>query len=121
MPANLTFRRDYFCLDDQLGFDRYVRTLAEMITDKHFRTPFCIGIHGEWGSGKTFFMRQLEVQLKKSATDPLAVPVWFNPWRYGKEEHLIIPFLRTIAAALKGYQGSKEKTLKDKLDSVVKT
>ncbi len=113
MPANLTFKRDFFCLDDQLGFDRYVLTLAEMITDKHFRTPFCIGIHGDWGSGKTSFMRQLEEQLKKRTTEVMAVPVWFNPWRYGKEEHLIIPFLRTIAAALKGYEGSEEPTLKD--------
>lgn len=121
MPAHLTFKRDYFCLDDQLGFDRYVETIGEMIVSKNFQTPFCIGIHGEWGSGKTSFMRQLEKRLQKSGTDPLIIPVWFNPWRYSKEEHLIIPFLRTISAALEDleWQLNEESVLKDKLKTAV--
>lgn len=109
MPAQLTFQRDYFCLDDQLGFDRYVETLGEMIASKSFQTPFCIGIHGEWGSGKTSFMRQLEKRLQNGGADPAIIPVWFNPWRYAKEEHLIIPFLRTIAAGLEDYDGRLEE------------
>ena len=28
--------------------------------------------------------------------EPYTIPIWFNPWRYEKEKHLIIPFLKTI-------------------------
>ncbi len=110
--THLTFIRDSYCEKDQLGFDRYVNTLAEMIKDENFQTPFCIGIHGKWGTGKTSFMRLLQKSIEwqqgKQVPKPLPVPVWFNPWRYSKEEHLIIPFLKTIAAALTQYQKAKK-------------
>lgn len=104
MPSTLTFKRDYATTDDQLGFSRYVDTIGEMISDENFETPFCIGVHGKWGSGKTSFMRQLQTFLEKNPTDnPITIPVWFNPWRYTNEDHLIIPFLKTIEAELKRY------------------
>ncbi len=77
---------------DKLGFDTYVTTIAHMIVDPTFKTPFCIGIFGDWGVGKTSFMRQLEKELIGSVSTPVPVPIWFNPWRFEKEEHLIIPF-----------------------------
>jgi iron(II)-dependent oxidoreductase len=109
MPNKLNFKRDHYCPDDQLGFSKYVDTLAAMIREKSFDTPFCIGIYGKWGSGKTSFMHQLEGQLKKGASKPVPVPVWFNPWRYEKEEHLIIPFLKTIEQALRDSSANEEK------------
>ncbi|MBW2738762.1 MAG: hypothetical protein JRE64_07895 [Deltaproteobacteria bacterium] len=86
---------DVYCQEDQLGFDKYVETLHGIIKDKDFKTPFCIGIYGRWGSGKTSFMHLLENRLVKDDSSPHVVPAWFNPWRYEKEEHLIIPFLKT--------------------------
>jgi predicted KAP-like P-loop ATPase len=94
MPHRLNFQTDGFSSDDQFGFDRSTITLPAMIRDKGFSTPFCIGIYGDWGTGKTSFMRQLEKRLKEGDGKPRPVPVWFNPWRYQKEEHLIIPFLK---------------------------
>ncbi len=92
-----------YCEKDLLGFEQYIDTLDRMISDKDFRTPFCIGIFGKWGSGKTSFMRLLEKRLSEDKSDPRAIPVWFNPWRYEKEEHLIIPFLKTIEHEIEGY------------------
>lgn len=37
--------------DDQLGFAKYAYILARFIA--HCDTPMTVGIHGEWGSGKT--------------------------------------------------------------------
>lgn len=84
----LNFQSDIHCEEDQLGFDKYIETLSKMISEKDFKTPFCIGIYGKWGSGKTSFMRLLEKKLLQDDSEPLAVPVWFNPWRYEKEERL---------------------------------
>ncbi len=100
MPHRLNFQTDGFSSVDQLGFGRSTETLAAMIRDKNFSTPFCIGIYGDWGTGKTSFMRQLEKRLQEGGGEPRPVPVWFNPWRYQKEEHLIIPFLKTMETAL---------------------
>src|SRR3989304_7050804 len=94
---------DIYCEKDLLGFDKYIDTLRGMITHKDFRTPFCIGIFGKWGSGKTSFMHLLEKRLSEDTreknTIPI-IPIWFNPWRYEKEKHLIIPFLKTIQYSL---------------------
>jgi iron(II)-dependent oxidoreductase len=104
---------DVYCQQDQLGFDKYVETLHSIIKDKDFKTPFCIGIYGRWGSGKTSFMHLLENRLLKDDSSPHVVPAWFNPWRYEKEEHLIIPFLKTVESEINKYlkdkQGLKEK------------
>lgn len=108
---------DVYCQEDQLGFDKYIETLHGIIKDKDFKTPFCIGIYGRWGSGKTSFMHLLENRLVKDDSSPHVVPAWFNPWRYEKEEHLIIPFLKTVESEITKYlkykQGLKEKIVKE--------
>jgi len=101
---------DIHCKEDLLGFQQYVDTLKGMITDPNFKTPFCIGIFGKWGSGKTSFMRLLEDKLIEDGGAPNAIPVWFNPWRYEKEEHLIIPFLKTIEYEIKQYVDERKRT-----------
>jgi formylglycine-generating enzyme required for sulfatase activity len=109
---------------DLLGFDLYIDTLAGLIKKPGFKTPFCLGVHGEWGSGKTTFMDRLADKLAKNGPGPRIVPVWFNPWRYSKEEHLIIPFLKTIEAALLRYtkenEGLEEIVLKPFKEGAVK-
>ncbi len=96
MRKHLNIRSDIYCEKDLLGFDKYVETLSGMIEDTDFKTPFCIGIFGSWGSGKTSFMHLLANKLSEGTGTPHVIPVWFNPWRYEKEDHLIIPFLKTI-------------------------
>ena len=88
MEYRLNIKSDIYCEEDLLGFDKYVDTLSKMVTDKDFKTPFCIGIFGKWGSGKTSFMHLLEKKLSTGSAEPYPIPVWFNPWRYEKEEHL---------------------------------
>jgi hypothetical protein len=76
-----------------LGFEAYASGLKDII---ELSDPqFCIGIFGGWGSGKTTLMRAIERQLNKEF-----VSVWFNAWRYEKEEHLIIPLLDALRDAL---------------------
>lgn len=103
MPGRINFRSDQHSSEDGLGFRRHVDTLADMIGDRGFETPFCIGIFGKWGSGKTSFMHQLEDRLRFPDAAPRPITVWFNPWRYEREEHLIVPFLKTIEKALSVY------------------
>ncbi len=89
---------DFYTTVDGFGYDDYANAILGMITDARFPSPFTFGIFGEWGSGKTSLMRMIEALLGEYP-DKL-VPVWFNPWRYEKEKHLIVPFLKTIQYSL---------------------
>ena len=88
--------------DDGLGFEAYSRVLATAAADT--RGPFTIGVFGEWGTGKTSLMRLIEGRL---ADDPRVVTVWFNAWRYEKEEHPIVPLVGTIVQELERHQSFK--------------
>jgi len=124
MAYLLTPRSDVHCQKDRLGFDKYVETLHGMIKDKDFKTPFCIGVYGRWGSGKTSFMHLLESRLVNDDSSPYIVPAWFNPWRYEKEEHLIIPFLKTVESEITKYlearNGVKQNITKGLKDAAQK-
>jgi predicted KAP-like P-loop ATPase len=80
-----------------LRFPERAQALAEIVMDSDPR--FAIGIFGGWGSGKTTLMETIK-QLIVADRPGRAVPVWFNAWRYEKEEHLIVPLLATVREAL---------------------
>ena len=79
-----------------IDFRSYGDKLAEIITNS---TPrFSVGVFGGWGIGKTSLMLMIKSILD---TNPKVVTVWFDAWRYEREENLaVIPFLRTIKLKL---------------------
>jgi hypothetical protein len=87
--------------DDHLGFTPYVAAVAEFLRNPGTLPPLTLSIEGEWGSGKSSFMRQLRAELD---ADPKAVTVWFNPWRHDREEAVwaafALEFLRGVSARL---------------------
>ncbi len=65
-----------------------------------------IGIFGEWGSGKSNLLQLVHEAFKSDAakaSPPPVVVVPFNPWRYEKEEHLLVPLLKTMQQAVLTY------------------
>jgi hypothetical protein len=95
------YERFQILLDDpsdkpQLGFGVYADAFAQVI--EHSRPRFAVGIFGDWGSGKTTLMRAIERRIVNKPD--IMLPVWFNAWRYEKEEHLIVPLLDNLREAL---------------------
>lgn len=76
---------------DGLGFETYSQILGTAAKDT--KGPFTIGIFGEWGTGKTSLMKLIQKSL---SNDTNILTVWFNAWRYEKEEHPIVPLVATI-------------------------
>jgi hypothetical protein len=75
-----------------LDFDYYSDTIANMIRSS---TPrFTVGVYGEWGTGKTTLMRSIE---KKIASNDI-MTVWFNAWRFEREDQFaIVSLMKAIA------------------------
>ena len=74
-------------LPDQLNFDVYVTMLATMIARESTAMPVSIGLFGEWGSGKSYFMELLRQKVEELTGEPGPylrdiVPIAFNAWSY---------------------------------------
>ena len=101
------------------GFDEIKKSIIHLLEERE--PQYTIGIYGEWGSGKTTLMDSIYKDLlnenkenfkemgrinsksefsKDKNRDTLHIPVWFNPWRYENEEHIVIPLLLQIQQTL---------------------
>jgi KAP family P-loop domain/TIR domain len=89
---------------DGLGFGAYAQVLAQSALDTP--GPFTIGVFGEWGTGKTSLMRLIQSRL---ADEPNVATVWFNAWRYEKEEHPIVPLVGTIVRELEAHTAFSQR------------
>ncbi|MDX3660665.1 P-loop NTPase fold protein [Streptomyces sp. ID05-26A] len=80
---------------DQLGFDRFAVPFARTIaaTDRS-TTPWTIGVYGEWGSGKTTFLKLVEKELSGFRVRP----IWFNAWKYARDDNLWAALIEKIVA-----------------------
>ncbi|MDP8257743.1 MAG: SUMF1/EgtB/PvdO family nonheme iron enzyme [Candidatus Alcyoniella australis] len=86
---------------DKLGFSIFRDVICKIIDAQDLESSFTIGLFGQYGSGKTTVLRWIfDAATKKDAV----VTVWFNPWRFVQEEHLIIPFFHALADALSSYK-----------------
>ena len=74
---------------DLLGVDNYTRALINFVASSD--TPMTIAIQGEWGSGKTSMMNQLQEELCKDGNSKY-YGIWVNTWQYAllSDEEIIL-------------------------------
>lgn len=97
---------------DALDFTPYVETLADIIQTGN--TPLTIGVFGGWGSGKTSLMRMVQNGIPDSAYEGLPEDytiVWFDAWKYDKEETLWRAFLLAVLFAIRETAKKQNKPL----------
>lgn len=78
--------------NDRLDIQEDVRTLTAVILAKDVTPPLAIGLFGDWGSGKSFFMKSMRVAAEeisnraRGAADSKfcseIVSIDFNAWHY---------------------------------------
>ncbi len=84
---------DAASVEDHLGFARFAVPLADYIAGmRPEQTPWTVGVYGEWGSGKTSFLKQVSAELTTRGIEP----VWFNAWKYAREEDLWQALIQTV-------------------------
>lgn len=88
---------------DTLDFKPYVEALADACNTSE--TPLTIGIFGTWGSGKTSLMQMIKKTLPKKHT-----VVWFNAWKYDKEDSLWRALILNLLFAVRSKIKDNEST-----------
>lgn len=96
--------------DDYLGRQNAAQSLYRIIEGQE--NPLTICLNGEWGSGKTFFLKRFERDYNKK--EPVGRAVYFNAW---EDDFLDDPLL-AIISQLKGV--AQESTLQSLYKSVKK-
>jgi formylglycine-generating enzyme required for sulfatase activity len=91
--------------DDYLGFEPYVTAIAEFLLNPETKPPLTLSIEGEWGSGKSSFMKQLEKYLREKGKQRT---VWFNAWRHDKAEAVWAAFALSFIKQISTPQGYKD-------------
>lgn len=66
---------------DRLGFENDIRAFAALIALKELKPPLAIALFGKWGSGKSFFMHNLQKQI-----DFISKHQGFDEWIQQEEE-----------------------------------
>lgn len=93
---------------DQLDFENDIETLAALVAYKKVNPPLAIGLFGNWGTGKSFFMHNLSKKLDKYSNISKIdfcehiVKVNFNSWHYS-DTNLWASIANNIFASLKNY------------------
>lgn len=101
---------------DGLGFVDYGNALADAVDNTD--GPLTVGVYGEWGSGKSSLMKMIEERLLTKVTNrdgedkPRVATVWFNAWRYEREQHPIIPLISVMVQAVQA-----QKTFLENLEA----
>ncbi|NUO43858.1 MAG: hypothetical protein HOV82_17695 [Streptomyces sp.] len=112
-----------------LGRTEDALALAVLLSSSGLKPPLAVGLFGDWGSGKTFFMKELEADIRSLTSTPApnsdadsvfckrVVSVWFSAWHYA-EANLWASLVHTIFASLRGDVSTPQHLLDQALDHV---
>jgi predicted KAP-like P-loop ATPase len=87
-------------IDDRLGYNPLSKHLAESISLMTSNESIVIGIHGQWGSGKTTFVNFILHYLSNDIKKEKLIYIPFNPWWFSNNEDLIRKFFQQMTSIL---------------------
>jgi len=90
--------------DDKLDFKSFAQKQSDFL--KKIKPPFCFGLFGDWGSGKTTIMNFMKEYFSE---DDKVATVWFDSWKYENYDNLFFPLMCEICN-----QTPEEKKIKVK-------
>lgn len=91
------FLNDQETATDLLHYEAIAKTVVGLIR-KAARIPVTIGVHGDWGAGKSSVLKMLESAFQK---DERVLTLWFNGWTFEGFEDAKVVVIETIVDELK--------------------
>lgn len=112
---------DLPAIEDLLGTDKQQSGLVEFM--RKCGTPMTIAVQGDWGTGKTSTMKQLQEKLKRENGSTL----WFPTWQFavlGEQDRLLIDLLMLLCCKLEEkcskFDNDKDKETLNKVTRFIK-
>ena len=113
---------DVLSSDDQLGIEDDVRILCQLALARSTKPPLAIGLFGDWGTGKSFFMRRMQTRVREMQNEAMTslarggtslycdnvVQVTFNAWHYA-DSNLWASVMTRIFESLKESTSDKAR------------
>lgn len=109
-------------IEDKLDFNADIESLAALTAYRKTSTPLAIGLFGNWGKGKSYFMHHLAKRIVEYQTTDIdsfcsrIVNVHFNSWHYS-DTNLWASLANNIFATLKNYVNNEGGTAKHEKES----
>ncbi|MEO7047934.1 MAG: P-loop NTPase fold protein, partial [Ferruginibacter sp.] len=113
-------------IKDELDFESDVNALASVIAYKEVKPPLAIGLFGNWGSGKSFFMNKLQNRIKDLSQSRQksfckeVVQINFNSWHYS-DSNLWASLITKIFDGLEKYGKEDSKKLEKLFENLNST
>ena len=103
-------------MQDHLDFESDVNALASVISYREVTPPIAIGLFGNWGTGKSFFIDKLQQRINELRADKSkafcsnVLQIVFNSWHYS-DSNLWASLITKIFEDLEAYGQSKPEEL----------
>ncbi|WP_177199902.1 KAP family P-loop NTPase fold protein [Flexibacter flexilis] len=102
---------------DTLGYGTYAQQIAQKIhVTTASKRAIAIGVHGQWGSGKTSFMNLLRTELKKENY----ILLDFAAWNSQTPQAIVQDFFQTLQAEMSQYHDQTASLLTNYANQLVK-
>jgi hypothetical protein len=94
---------------DGLERSRFTKDLLDVLMQVNAEQGAVVGLEGEWGSGKTWVLRQLEPLAEAPVSERQLLFLHFNPWMVSGAHDLVAAMLSQLSKQL-AEQGRKSTT-----------
>jgi len=113
---SLTLINDQASASDLLDFTPYCKALCGIVNDPKTNSPLTVGIFGGWGTGKTSLMMMVMEDLAKSeSSDRKNYCLWFNAWKYEREDALWRALLVSVVDKVKEFTPKDDEKAQSEL------